>query len=232
MANFFGERETVVHLLGVAVQSKLVSHTAFMAIPQWMKLLNPNLCTQSAGSHIGVFDIWPEDHAPTGDEMDAFAAAARGWVSFCVGKGDGSTELAIRRTAAFLGIARGRFGTEDRIIDASVALEAMYSHRASRQETRGGNVHAAEDQGVTQARNKDAQDDLALHRPGDHGGRKARCAGGEGSAPERAQAHDGVGLGADGAESAMAPNRYIGAIGRQEMPGLRRGAGHAVLAMC
>ena len=59
-----------------------------------------------------------------------------------------------------------------------------------------GNVHAsrpAEDQGGAQACDKGAQDDVAVHRPGDHGGREARLAGGEGSAPERAQAHDGVG---------------------------------------
>ena len=34
--------------------------------------------------------------------------------------------MAIRRTAASVGIAAGRLGAEDRIIDASVALEAMY----------------------------------------------------------------------------------------------------------
>ena len=73
-----------------------------------------------------MFDIWPEDLKPSVPDLRAFVDAARGWVAFCAGKGDRSTELAIRRAAASLGIPGGRFGAEDRIIDASVALEAMY----------------------------------------------------------------------------------------------------------
>ena len=122
----FEERETVLHLLSIAVRSKLVSHTAFTAVPPWMKQLNPNLRTQPPSGHIGVFDIWPKDLTPSVPDIRAFAAAARGWVSFCAGKGDRRTELAIQRTAASLGIPGGRLGAEDRLIDASVALEAMY----------------------------------------------------------------------------------------------------------
>ena len=58
-------------------------------------------------------------------------------------------------------------------------------------ETCSGNVHAsgpAENQGGAQAGNKVAQDDLALHRPGNYGGREARFAGGQGSTAERAEA--------------------------------------------
>ena len=79
--------------------------------------------------------------------------------------------------------------------ELGVVIERHVKRRAV---TRGGNVHASrpvEAQGSAQARKKGAQDAFALHRPGDHGGREARLEGGEGSAPERAQAHDGVGPG-------------------------------------
>ena len=126
ITDMFEERETLLHLLSIAVRSKLVSHTVITAVPRWMKHLNPNLRTESPGGHIGVFDICPEDLKPSVADLRAFAAAGRGWVSFCAEKEDRSTELAIRRTAASLGIAGGRLGAEDRLIDASVALEAMY----------------------------------------------------------------------------------------------------------
>ena len=122
----FEERDILVHLLSIAVRSKLVSHSSITVVPPWMKHLHPNLGTKPTSGHIGVFDVWPEDRQPSVADIRAFAAAGRGWVSFCAGQEDRSTELAIRRTAASLGIAGGRFGAEDRLIDASVALEAMY----------------------------------------------------------------------------------------------------------
>ena len=122
----FEERETLVHLLGIAVRSKLVSHTVLTAVPRWMSRLDPNYRTGSPGGQWGVFDVWPKDHAPTRREIDDFVAAARGWVSFCAGKRDRRIELAVRRTAACFGIAGGRFGVEERVLDAGIALEAMY----------------------------------------------------------------------------------------------------------
>ena len=141
----FEERETLVHLLSIAVRSKLVSHSGITVVPAWMKQLNPNLRTQPRSGHIGVFDIWPEDLKPSVPDLRAFAfaAASRGWVAFCAGKEDRSTELAIRRTAASLGIAGGRFGAEDRLIDASVALEAMYGPLDSGDVTRKISQRAA-----------------------------------------------------------------------------------------
>ena len=127
----FEERDILLHLLSIAVRSKLVTHSSFTVLPPWMKQLNPNLGTKSPMGHIGVFDIWPEDCKPSASDMRAFVAVARGWVSFCAGKGDRGTELAIRRATASLGIAGGRLGVEDRLIDASVALEAMYGPFAS-----------------------------------------------------------------------------------------------------
>ena len=126
IAGVFEERETLLHLLSIAARSKLVSHSTITVVPPWMKQLNPNLRTQPPSGHIGVFDIWLKDVKASVPDIRAFAAAARGWVSFCAGKGDRRTELAIRRGAASFGIAGGRLGLEDRLIDASVALEAMY----------------------------------------------------------------------------------------------------------
>ena len=126
VADVFEERETLLKLLSIAVRSKLVSHTVIDAVPPWMTLIDPNLRTGSPGGGRGVFDVWPKDRAPSMRDLNAFSAAARGWLTFCAGKGDRSTELAVRRTAASFGIAGGRFGVEDRLIDASIALEAMY----------------------------------------------------------------------------------------------------------
>lgn len=126
VADVFEERETLLNLLSIAVRSKLVSHTVINAVPAWMTQLDPNFRTGSPGGGRGVFDVWPKDQAPSMQDLDAFVAAARGWLTFCAGKGDRSTELAVRRTAASFGIAGGRFGVEDRLIDAGIALEAMY----------------------------------------------------------------------------------------------------------
>ena len=126
VADVFEERETLLQLLSIAVGSKLVSHTVINAMPFWMAQLDPNLRTQPAGGGWGVFDVWPEHQAPSMRDLYAFTAAARGWLTSCAGKGDRSTELAIRRTAASFGIGGGRLGVEDRLIDAGIALEAMY----------------------------------------------------------------------------------------------------------
>ena len=125
-SDLFEEREVLLHLLSIAVHSKLVSHTTIVAIPPWMKQLDPNIRTQPAGGSVGVFDVWPKDRTPSAPDIQAFVTAAHGWLTFCAGKRDRSTELAIRRTAASFGISGGRFGTEDRILDAAVALEALY----------------------------------------------------------------------------------------------------------
>ena len=126
ITDVFEERETLMHLLGIAVRSKLVSHAVITAVPPWMSRLDPNFRTGASGGSGGVFDVWPKDHAPSRQEIDAFVAAARGWVSFCAGRRDRRMELAVRRTAACFGIVGGRFGVEERLLDAGIALEAMY----------------------------------------------------------------------------------------------------------
>ena len=143
ISDIFEERETLLQLLSIAVRSKLVSHTVIDAMPQWMTQLDPNLRTQSAGGSGGVFDVWPKDRAPSVLDLNAFAAAARGWLTFCTGKGDRTTELAVRRSAAAFGIAGGRFGMEDRLIDAGIALEAMYGPFESGEITRKISSRAA-----------------------------------------------------------------------------------------
>lgn len=107
ITDMFEERETLLHLLSIAVRSKLVSHTVITAVPRWMKQLNPNLRTESPGGHIGVFDIWPEDLKPSVADLRAFAAAGRGWVSFCAEKEDRSTRC---RRSRGSGTRNGRRG--------------------------------------------------------------------------------------------------------------------------
>ena len=126
VADIFEVRETLLQLLSIAVRSRLVSHTVINAVPPWMAELDPNLRTMPPGGHRSVFDVWPRARAPSIQDLEAFTMAARGWRTYYAGKEDRSTELAVRRTAASFGIAGGRFGVEDRLIDASIALEAMY----------------------------------------------------------------------------------------------------------
>ena len=83
----FEEGEALLHLLSISAGSKLVSHTTIRVVPPWMKQLNPNLRTQPPSGQWGVFDIWPKDVKPSAPDIRAFAAAARGWISFCAGKG-------------------------------------------------------------------------------------------------------------------------------------------------
>ena len=64
LAGVVEERETLLHLLSIAVRSKLVSHTFIDALPRWMTQLDPNLRTASPGAGRGVFDVWPKDQAP------------------------------------------------------------------------------------------------------------------------------------------------------------------------
>ena len=143
VAEVFEERDTLLQLLSIAVGSKLVSHTVINAVPFWMAQLDPNLRTQPAGGGRGVFDVWPKDQAPSMRDLDAFTSAARGWLTFCAGKGDRSTELAVRRTAASFGITGGSFGVEDRLLDAGIALEAMYGPLDSGEITRQISSRAA-----------------------------------------------------------------------------------------
>ena len=126
LTNIFEERDALVRLLSVAVRSKLVSHTEFTAVPPWMSQLDPNLRTGTPGGQRGVFDVWPEDSTPSANDVNEYIEASRGWLSFYAGKGVHNMDLAVQRTAASYGIAGGGFGLEDRVIDASVALEAMY----------------------------------------------------------------------------------------------------------
>ena len=143
IAEVFEERETLLNLLSIAVRSKLVSHTVINAVLPWMAQIDLNLRTGSSGGSWGVFDVWPRNQAPSMQDLKAFATAARGWLTFCAGKGDRSTELAVRRTAASFGIAGGRFGVEDRLIDAGIALEAMYGPFDSGEITRKISSRAA-----------------------------------------------------------------------------------------
>ena len=74
----------------------------------------------------GVMEVWPEDRAPSKRDLDAFAGSNPRLADLLRRERNRSAELAVRRTAASLGIAEGRLGMEDRLTEAGTALEAIY----------------------------------------------------------------------------------------------------------
>ena len=122
---FFDDRTTLIHLLSVATQSKLVFHTVFHALPSWMRTLDPNFRLQNSGGDVKLFDVWPEDQPLSDKDAATFAALARGWLAY-PSKKRHAIELATRRIVASFGPAAGMFGLEDRIFDVAIALEIIY----------------------------------------------------------------------------------------------------------
>ena len=121
---FFHDRTMLVDLLSIATGSRLVSHTAFITYPFWIRQLNPNF-EQPPGAELGLFDVWPRDRPFTASDAPAFADLARGWLTYS--RIQPSIDLSIRRVAASLGPAGGTFGLEDRILDVAISLEMMYT---------------------------------------------------------------------------------------------------------
>ena len=121
---YFHDRTMLVDLLSIATRSRLVSHTAFITYPVWIRQLSPNF-EQPAGAGIGLFDVWPHDRSFTNADVSAFANLARGWLTYS--RNQPSIDLAVRRVAASLGPAAGTFGLEDRILDVAISLEVMYA---------------------------------------------------------------------------------------------------------
>ncbi len=134
--NMFEERDMLLKLLSIAVESKLVSHTVVLALPSWMKQIDANLRTgNSGGSGRRLFDVWPRDRTLSGENVDTFVAAARGWLQFFVNTPP-KLQLAIDRLVSSYGPAATTFGFAEPIIDVSIALESMYGPFANRSITR------------------------------------------------------------------------------------------------
>lgn len=124
--SMFEEREFLLQLLSIAVESKLVSHTVIVALPSWMKQIDPNLRTgNSGGSGRRLFDVWPRDRTLSREHAETFVAAARGWLQFFP-NAPPKIQLAVDRLVSSYGPAATPFGFAEPIIDVSIALESMY----------------------------------------------------------------------------------------------------------
>lgn len=124
--NMIKERDILLDLLSIIVESKLVSHTTILALPSWMKQINVNLRTgHSAPRGRRLFDVWPDDRTLSSQDVDTFVAATQGWLRFFVNTPP-NIQLAVDRLVSSYGPAATSFGFAEPIIDVSIALEAMY----------------------------------------------------------------------------------------------------------
>ena len=130
----FEGRKTVLQLLSIAVGSKLVSHTVIVALPRWMRQIDPNLRNQQDSGR-GMFDVRPKDRTPSAEDVRAFAAAARGWLRLG-GRAPPKIRLAMDRLVSSYGPAAKGFGFAEPIVDASIALESLYGPFGGRSITR------------------------------------------------------------------------------------------------
>ena len=121
----FQDRSLLIDLLSAVVGSRLISHTSFVAVPNWIRIIDPNVANPRVrDGSAGLFDVWPKDQALGNDDAATFAALARGWIAYR--RTHRSIDLAVRRVASSLGPVAGEFGLEDRLLDLGVAMEAMY----------------------------------------------------------------------------------------------------------
>ena len=119
-------RDMLLDLLSIAVESRLVSHKTVLALPSWMEQINPGLRTgHSTLKGHRPFDVWPDDRTISGEDVETFAAAGRGWLQFFENTPP-NIRLAVDRLVSSYGPAATQFGFTEPIIDASIALEAMY----------------------------------------------------------------------------------------------------------
>ena len=124
LGGMFRERSLLIDLLSVVVGSRLVFHTVFVELPDWIRQIEPSLVQPDYGSSASLFDVWPKDRELNDGDAETFASMARGWIAYR--RKRHSIDLAVRRVASSLSPPLGKFGMEDRLIDVSVAMEAMY----------------------------------------------------------------------------------------------------------
>ena len=125
VGGMFRDRSLLIDLLSAVVGSRLVFHTVFVELPDWIGQIEPNIVQPNTGGSASLFDVWPRDKELNDGDAETFASMAAGWIAYR-GKRH-SIDLAVRRVASSLGPAASKmFGMEDRLIDVSVAMEAMY----------------------------------------------------------------------------------------------------------
>ena len=122
----FREREQLIKILSVVMETKLVSHTVIVHLPAWMRSLDPNLGFDRVNSGGRLSAVWPPDRTLTDGHIDSYVSAAKGWLAHYIETKPFKLDLAIDRIVASYGVASGDFGFADPIVDVSIALEAMY----------------------------------------------------------------------------------------------------------
>ena len=124
VGELFQDRSLLVDLLSVVVGSRLISHTSFVLVPDWIRQIDPNVAQPVMAGHASLFDLWPEDTELDEGAAATFSTLAAGWIAYR--RGRRPIDLALRRVASSLGPAAGVFGLEDRLLDLGIAMEAMY----------------------------------------------------------------------------------------------------------
>ena len=124
-ADLIEGRNMLLQLLSVVVGSKLVSHTAVVALPQSMRQIDPNLRNRQSGVVQRLFDVWPPDTTLSAGHARTFVAAAKGWLRF-YRRTPPRIRLAVDRLVSSYGPAAKEFGFAEPIVDVSIALESLY----------------------------------------------------------------------------------------------------------
>ena len=133
-ADMIEEGRTLLQLLSIVVGSKLVSHTVVIALPRWMRQIDPNLHNEQIGGK-RLFDVWPEDTTLSAQDVRTFVAAARGWLRLGPGTPP-KIRLAVDRLVSSYGPAATAFGFAEPVVDVSIALESLYGPFGGRSITR------------------------------------------------------------------------------------------------
>ena len=66
----------------MVVGSRLVSHTSFVGVPDWIRQLDPNVAHPVKGGHASLYDVWPQDSELDERGAATFVALAGGWIAY------------------------------------------------------------------------------------------------------------------------------------------------------
>ena len=125
LESWFGDSKLLVDLLSIAKRVRLLSRTRYVRLARWIEEMDPSFAHGTEDSSGFVADVLPRRGRELSEaDVDAFLDLARGWYTY-PDKPD-AMHLALPRLAASFSRPGGRFGQEDRILDAAIALEALY----------------------------------------------------------------------------------------------------------
>ena len=120
---FSRDHETVRDFLSIASGNNQIAPLQYIRADKWMEAFDPNVKHGWSSGRSRRNDWWQENKLSENDAA-IFLEMLEGWRGY-LGDRD-RLGLALRRLAV-LPSRTGRFGVEDRILDAAIALESMYS---------------------------------------------------------------------------------------------------------